>query len=343
MRGRPCGRRMAGPASAFVMAVAILSLAGSSAPRIDVVERYQLRSSLQRYLRPDEIVKLDLDPNEVKAEASWIFRQFPLLDVRVVMMAMPVSARKDYDLAGYPMADGKPLNGAKTAGAMGPGGSEVCVFGNASSIEAEAVAHELGRAFWHRLASSEDRAWYARKRQLHSRQDAFLSECFAEDSRLSFGSQNAKRTGHRYLGSKPPPGIHRAFRSPNPTPRIRYALYPGGASVFVEERQLEFPDLRPWLEGEALWVPVRPVAEALSWEVQYDPFSGWASLRRGQRRMQIYPGQGTALVDGREVRDLEFVLRDDRIAAPIDQVARLVDPPQTKKPAYCPTLTPAPK
>lgn len=335
MMGERCGghRRRAPKASLLIMATVVLALVGRNLVEVEVVESNELQSPLERYLRPDTKARLDLDAGEVRAEAAWICKQFPSLKVRVVMVGMPVFARHAYDVAGYPTPDGKPLNGAKIAGALGPGASEVYVFGSAIGIEAEVVAHEMGHAFWYRLASSGDRAWYVKVRRLHGRQDAFASECFAEDFRLSFGSRYARRTGHRYLGSGPAAEFAGRFGPSDSPPPIRYTLNPdGGISVVVEERPLAFPDLLPWREGEIVWVPVRPVAEALGWDVQYDPPTGWASLRRGDRQIQFRPGHGPVLVDGTDVCDVQFVLTNGRIAMPIDHIARLMGYPAGQRP-----------
>ncbi|MEW5932662.1 MAG: hypothetical protein AB1816_03670 [Bacillota bacterium] len=49
-----------------------------------------------------------------------------------------------------------------------------------------------------------------------------------------------------------------------PTDGLRWTVSKGQVDVFVEERQVAFPDTQPWVDREdRVWTPLRFAAEAL--------------------------------------------------------------------------------
>jgi len=258
---------------------------------------------------------------EVWAECTWLERQFPGLNARVLAFPRPVVASGSWWAeAGYRTPDGEPVEGNRVSGIASPSALEACVF-DCLGCEAFVVAHELGHLAWFQLLSPGQRAEYAALRGLQGKPEWYVWECFAEDFRLAFGSRWARFCDHRFLGSGPPAefaGLFAGVREP--ADRLRWAASDGRVDVFVEERRVSFPDVQPWVDsGGRVWAPVRFVLEKLGWAVGYDVWSGVvrACGKGSCLEFDLRAGAGPA--------GLEFVFREDRVCCPLEGLAAVLE------------------
>jgi len=253
---------------------------------------------------------------EVWAECTWLERQFPGLNARVLAFPRPVVASGSWWAeAGYRTPDGEPVEGNRVSGIASPSALEACVF-DCLGCEAFVVAHELGHLAWFQLLSPGQRAEYAALRGLQGKPEWYVWECFAEDFRLAFGCRRACCPEHSLLACGPPAefaGLFAGVR--DPAGRLRWAASGGRVDVFVEERRGAFPDVQPWVDGEGrAWAPLRPVAEALGRVVRYDPWTERAFV--GDLEFDLRGGSGPG--------GLELVLRDGRACCPLEGPARFL-------------------
>lgn len=141
-----------------------------------------------------------VDLAEVQAECAWIGRQHPGLRARVWVCPHPAEALEPRQGTGA----GRVRRGDPVWGLASGTWPEAVVFVCAPTPEAYVVAHELGHLAWHQLLSSEQQAAYVSLRGLEGEPDWYVAECFAEDFRLTFGSQRGRERKHAHLDGGPP-------------------------------------------------------------------------------------------------------------------------------------------
>lgn len=86
-----------------------------------------------------------------------------------------------------------------------------------------------------------------------------------------------------------------------PVPQVSGGETPGreaGVPVFIDGVELDFPDQKAFIEDGRAWVPLRTIAEALGWQVQWDPGSGTATVLKN-REVRLQAGSALLDVDGR--------------------------------------------
>lgn len=84
-------------------------------------------------------------------------------------------------------------------------------------------------------------------------------------------------------------------------------------------------DIMPRLIGGHVFVPLRPVIEAIGGQVLYDSATDSAVCAVGQRVLRVQPGKMEVLVDGRSIA-LPFppVIEKDRIMMPLRMIADFI-------------------
>ena len=97
-------------------------------------------------------------------------------------------------------------------------------------------------------------------------------------------------------------------------------------SVYVDEKQVDFPDQEPIIKNSRTLVPVRFIAEALGYKVDWTPplesntRQGVAVIDNGRIKLEI--GTNKATIDGTEVLlDVESILIGDRTMVPLRLVS----------------------
>jgi|LSQX01.1.fsa_nt_gb beta-N-acetylhexosaminidase len=114
-----------------------------------------------------------------------------------------------------------------------------------------------------------------------------------------------------------------------PVPQVSGEEAPGreaGVPVFIDGVELNFPDQKAFLEDGRTWVPLRILAEALGWQVQWDPGSGTATVLKGNREVRVQAGSALLYIEGRP-RELAGGSRvcNQRIVVPLRDFCGLLD------------------
>lgn len=297
-----------------VLAVSFL-LAARAMATVEVVEVTSLPGCCISLFRVAG-EKGSVDLAEVRAECAWLERQFPGLQARVLVFPRPVEASGPYwEEQGYRAPDGRPVAGRRVGGAVSRELPEACVF-SSCGMDAFVTAHELGHLAWFQLLSPGRRAEYVSLRGLQGKPDWYVWECFAEDFRVAFGSRWARCLDHLFLAEGPPAEFTGLFAEVRePVSRLKWVVSDGRVDVLVEERQVSFPDVQPWVDPEGrVWAPVRFVVEKLGQIVWYDPWTERAFVGSLEFDLRSSSGPG----------GLEFVLRDGRVCCPLEGLVHLV-------------------
>lgn len=95
-------------------------------------------------------------------------------------------------------------------------------------------------------------------------------------------------------------------------------------TVTVDGTEVSFPDQQPIIKNDRTLVPVRFIAEALGYEVEWDQTNNAAVIDHG--RIVMYIGTNHAIIDGKhKTLDVKSELIGDRTMVPLRVIAETLD------------------
>ena len=98
----------------------------------------------------------------------------------------------------------------------------------------------------------------------------------------------------------------------------------GGVAVKVNNKAISFPDQKPIIQNERTLVPIRFVAEALGYDVEWNETDNSAVIDNG--KIILYIGTNKAKINGKSVTlDVASTIIRDRTMVPLRVVAETLN------------------